>query len=401
MKNIEKRHIIRKAEIANEYWMTYQLALLMEKNSTPLSNSSQSYREEYDIYISGLPEQYRAWRDCIRLQAAIDELKPLSTSSAQSVYHSLTQRYPQALCFDLVNYNKEGLKEGVGQKSDLHVIVTTQQSKVSEHFSLKQYMKFSDPQVASGTFLSTLCGLGFPVVGRGVFQDASGDKFLSKKSHVEIICQKFGDKYGEESRVYIKNLVKITEDTHKLRTRATKPSPVELDNFRKNIGKRAVKEFLSILDLMNSTRSDELKGRFIQRSGLEAKSGKQIIYSTFKGKDTISFNTLSDRAFSDLISNINDPDVKLEIVQSGTKQDGQGVTFRFVKGSSIVLSADMPLTININGAWANEDRICSLSKKFVKKGHIRPEKAKQLDTSTNVYVKLKKACFSQILKERS
>jgi hypothetical protein len=400
MKNIEKRHIVRKAEIANELWMTYQLSLLLEKNSIPLINNPQSYWDEYDSYISQLPAQYHTAKNYKRLQSEIDELKPLSISSAQSVYNSLRERYSEALSFNLKNYNKEGLKEGVGQKSDLHIIITTRESVINEHFSLKQYMGFRDPQVASGTYLSTLCGLGFTVAGRGVFLDDDGDKFLSKKSHVDTICQKFSDKYGEEAEVYIKNLVKITEDTHQLRTRQTKPPPQELAKFRKNIGSRAVVEFLSLLNLMNSNSSGELRDRFIERSGLVAKSGKQIIYSAFNGKNTVSFNTLSDKMFSELISELNESDVKLEVIQSGTKQDGQGITFRFVKDEKAILSADMPLTINTNGAWANEDRMCSLSKQFVKKGHIRPQKAKQLDTSTNVYVKLKKGCFNKILKER-
>ena len=82
-----------------------------------------------------------------------------------------------------------------------------------------------------------------------------------------------------------------------MRTKSIKPSSDELDKFRKNIGNRAVTEFLSLLELMNSEKPNELRDRFIKRSGLVAKSGKQIIYSAFKGQDTVSFNTLSDKLF--------------------------------------------------------------------------------------------------------
>lgn len=393
MKNIEKRHIVRKAEIANEFIVCLEAAKLFNAEGVLVSSPVSDYQSEYDDYINGLPSDYLNPKNKNRLLQEVTKLEPLSRSSAKSLVNSIIQKYDAIERVSIINYAKKGLSEGATQKADVCVKVYLPDSHCETlMFSLKQYEKFSNPQVSSGTYLSTVCGLAFDIAGRGSFYGTGGGKFASKKANKEQIVENFVNLYGDETGKFIDQIVDITNKAHLLRKEPVRPS--NLDTIRKQIGHSAVSPIMGLMNVVHSTDPDKLKRRFLDRSGLTLDKGKNMIYSAFNGKKIVTFNTLCDQDFRDLLANLNASDTTMSITQSGDQQSGQGIAFKFINNGRTILVCDMPLTININGAWAAEDRICSKSKVFVKKDHIRPEKAKELDTSTNVWVKIKKVLKS-------
>lgn len=399
MKNIQKRHIVRKAEIANEYLLAQFVAEGLEQEGLSVPTSSESLRNEYDQYLLSLPQEYMDVKTRAKLDSEIEHLRPLTESSAVSLVRSIVAKYSHIEQVRVSPYNKEGLKEGVGQKADLLVEVLSSGEWDSVYVSLKQYSEFSNPQVASGTFFSTIAGLSFDIAGRGSYFAPDGSKFGSKAKDYNTLVTHFVSSYGDQCRGPLQRLREASNEVHKLRYEEIRPSEQVLDLARKTAGDNAIPEFVSLLGDVYSSNPSVLKDRFLTRAGLKADSGKEMLYTAYKNGQPVTFNTLTDKKFSNLIREINKDDVEIRITRSGSNQDGQGVSFCFYRGDNLLLRADMPLTININGAWANEDRYCRVSKQHILANHRRPKKAMQLDTSTNVWVKLV-PLFNEILKNR-
>lgn len=372
MKNIEKRALVRKAEIYNEYRTTYELALLIG-NQDQIS----SLKKEMEDYNSSVFVSHPSTEEKALYEIEKEELLPLSRFSAKQILEGISFDNPV-----VVNYNKEGLKESVNQKADIKIINPETSKEVL--ISLKQYQNYSDIQVASGTYFSTLCGLLFDIVGRGKFITSSGEEFNSKKANFDTIKKHVCKEYGEECAKPLQEILEITEEVHKLRYEESCPDA----KVFKDLSKKSIKPFLSLMNVAIKNNHNQIKNRFLKRTGFVGK--KEIVYTAYNGNSICYINSLTDSQFHGMIESLNSEDCNLEVCQSGKNQDGQGVEFSFKCGGAVVLSATMPLSINKNGAWANQDRYCKVSKKHVKKGQRRPKKALQLDTSTNVWVSLRK-----------
>lgn len=397
MKNISTRDLERKAEIAEEFNAVLQTALRFRKSGVKLVKPIKHYTNMLNNYVNSFDKKYMTKTNLKKLNDIRTVLGPLSESSAASIVQSinallLSLEYTH---IDLLNYNKTGLKEGVSQKSDICIDIYKDEDIIlTKHFSLKQYKKFSDVQVASGTYLSTICGLAFDVVGRGKFVMPNGDTFVSK--NYDDIMQAFSKTYGIETQAPLLELMKITKRVHNnFRTMPTKPPKALWKRACTQTGKAAGVPFAQILKMVQSRNPSIFKERFLSRSGLKNSSDKEIVYSAWDKGKAITFNTMSDDAFNNLVLSINKPSTGLKL-----SIYGQSIRIAFMDGDNESLIADTPLTINSNGAWANKDRYCAISKMHIKKDHLRPVKALQLDTSTNCWLKLKAACFNTILKER-
>ena len=404
MKNINTRDLERKAEIAEEYNTVLQTAKLFQQSGVKLVKPLKYYQDELSNYINGFAPNYMTKSNRTKLNNLRNTLSPLSKSSAKSIVQAINNKIKQIKYshVDLLNYNKTGLKEGVDQKSDICINVYNQSDIVfTKHISLKQYKKFSDIQVASGTYLSTICGLAFEPVGRGKFMKPNGSTFISKK-HEEIKLA-FRNTYGPETEQHLTKLMEITRRVHSVfRTMPTKPSKAVWKEACVTTGKEAIVPFVELLNIVQKRNPAAFKDRFVSRSGLKNSSDKEIVYSAWKDKTptepkrVVTFNTMSDIAFSNMVSSINNPNTDLEV-----SIHGQSARINFMDNKKQVLVADTPLTINSNGAWANKDRWSEIDDMYIKKNQLRPIKAKQLDTSTNCWLKIKGACLNAILKQRS
>ena len=271
MKNISTRHLERKAEIAEEFNAVLQTALGFQKSGVKLVKPISHYTDKLNNYMTSFDKKYMTKANLKKLNDIRAELGPLSESSAASIVQSINDLLLKTdyTHIDLLNYNKAGLKEGVNQKSDICIDIYKDENIVlTKHFSLKQYKKFSDVQVASGTYLSTICGLAFDVVGRGKFTMPNGDTFVSK--NYDDIMQAFSKTYGTETQAPLLELMKITKRVHNnFRTMPVKPSKALWKRACTQTGKAAGAPFAQILKIVQSRNPSIFKERFLSRSGLK------------------------------------------------------------------------------------------------------------------------------------
>ena len=378
-------NINKYAEIACEYRTMLFLAQNLEDNGATLRTPVSSFKLIYEEYVRGLQPNFSA-SDSKKFVAAMSLRRPLCEAAAQSMSAAMTSANNDSdVSFDIVPMNKDGLKEGVGQKSDINIDTYRSDNLVdTREISLKLYIGKNKKnsmlvQVASGTYLSTLCGLGFDVIGRGKFTTPEGSHFQSKKSNMSDIKRNFASSYGDNTEKFLDQILEITNKTHGLRNHKTKPA--NIDTIRKGIGTSAISPFVSLLTEVNSGGS--LKERVLSRTGLKMSSSKEMVAVCLdkKGKPQV-FNSIGNEKFHSRVAKLNSDESTLKIAKSG-----QGVGFSFVDSDEeTLLFFSMPLTININGAWANKDRWDKLDECHYKKGELRVTKSKQLDTSTNVWV---------------
>ena len=378
-------NINKYAEIACEYRTMLFLAQYLEDNGATLRTPVSTFKSIYEKYVRGLQPNFST-SDDKKFVAAMGLRRPLCEAAAQSMCKTIMSNNDEHdISFDIVPMNKDGLKEGVGQKSDINIDTYRSDELVdTREVSLKLYIGKNKKdsmlvQVASGTYLSTLCGLGFDVAGRGKFTAPDGSHFQSKKKNVSDIKRHFVTSYGNNTENFLDQILEITNKTHGLRNHQTKPA--DIDSIRKGIGKSAISPFVSLLREVNSGGS--LKDRVLDRTGLKMSSSKEMVAVCFdsKGKPQV-FNSIGNKKFHNSVAKLNSDESTLKIAKSG-----QGIGFSFVDSDDkVLLFFSMPLTININGAWANKDRYDKLDKCHYKKGQLRVTKSKQLDTSTNVWV---------------
>ena len=374
------KRIVKYAENACEY-------KTMEITASELGALSrkpqQDFTRLYDDYICDLalpPKDHKS------LQSEITKRSSLCSAAGVSLAKSLVDNYPNK-SFAIIPFNKEGLKQGVGQKSDINIEIYDGNKFIDiREISLKLYIASYKKgrlsiQVASGTYFSTLCGLGFEVSGRGSFLDSHGKKFNSKKSNMQNIIKTFKETYGASTAPHLKEVLRLTNETHTLRDCATKPK--DMNSIRKSIGTNAVQPFIDLLSEMADGAL--LRQSLLKRLGLINSPNKEILavcYSDSAKKKPQVFNSIGNLEFHKNIRLLNHSGTTLTFTK-----DGQGVRFSFRTAEGVdILNAKMPLTININGAWANEDRYDKLDDCHYKKGERRVTKSKQLDTSTNFYL---------------
>ena len=400
MRNIEKRQLVRMAEIASEFRTNHLTskhlknkgALLNENNIDFLEQEMNFYIQDKSSTLSkeGLEifnEEYKF-------------LEPLSKIAAQELASSLFSGLDQGDKVSVENYNKEGLKETVNQKSDIKITLHSPNGdQTKKMISLKKYKNFSNPQVASGTWFSTICGLLFEPCGRGTYITHDGETFQSKTSNFKDVVRIVCEHYGKECEIPLNNILQITKEVHQLRY--IEQVPEDWSTLIKALSHKAIPDILALFQIAVGTAHDEIKQRFLRRAGLVVAEEKEIMYVAFRGEEgrTMILNSMNNDGLDKLLKKLNSPECQLEVRQSGKSFSGQGAQFIFKIGEEILFSANMPLTVNKNGAWANRDRICSKSGEFVKKGQRRAKKAMELDTSTNVYVPTKKFAQEVFLRE--
>lgn len=384
MNGLESRDLLRKAEGMEEAYVSAELASrLKEKNLVEQENLNSCLAnlvKEEKKALESVSSADRKELDDIRQ----DKIRHISDDTVKKLVEALINAYPR-MSFEVIPYNKQGLAEGVQQKSDLRIKVLPSNEILD--ISLKQYQKFSNPQVASGTYLSTLAGIAFNCVGRGKYETPSGKTFVSKNH--ESMKEHFKECY----KVDIQPLIDLTKKVHKLRYEEYKPE--NWSAICKDTGKKAAEVISGILEEMqknHSTFEAELKERILERTGLKKDDEKHMFFNFHNKKEYKTIDTISNLQLSELISDINHKNCAISF-----DIHGQGIRFYFIKKSEdgagdALLDAHMPLTINSNGAWVSKAGRHKKEGIYLKKGQRRPKKSKQLDTSTNFYLNIKKLC---------
>ena len=168
------------------------------------------------------------------------------------------------------------------------------------------------------------------------------------------------------------------------------------DNIRKDEFSGGWKEFCkyiaydglqTFLLLIKEIPSTTIVNKFKKTIGINE---EELLIFTTDGK---MVNSLTDTKLQYLrkvftTGNKDDFDIIAE-------QHGQSINFGLTYKGDTLITINVPLTINKNGAWELDNidgRYTKTDKQFVNYGQRRPVKSKQMATSTNCYIKLTDIC---------
>ena len=378
MKNIEDRHLLRKAEIASEYGVTATAARLLNQRGT--TTNVNALQKEYDDYVEGAKNNLSLGQQK-RFDKEINRLRPVVESSARSLRDGLVNRYPAMTDIIISNSHRAPNSNGVVQKEDIKILVLDADGATYIHsYSLKQYKALKALQVASGTFISTLSGLAFRPSGRGKFEGPEGP-FLSRNK--EDTLSAFTTTYGSGVLAGLEEIYDLSNEIKEMRKNSYFPGDETWREFCSSIGTRGADAFVKILKTIYAHDTAAFKQRFLDRLGLV--NNHDTLFTGLHKKKVYTFNTMQDSPWKKTVDILTSGIVQLSIFRHL-----QGVKVQFKEGDTMVLEVSIPLTVNRNGAWVRDPdgRICSKDKKFYEYGQLRPIKAKEMATSTNAWIKI-------------
>jgi hypothetical protein len=271
----------------------------------------------------------------------------------------------------------------LGKKADF--TLTVDESEKPFFVSLKNYIGSSGitrPQVSAGTFLSFACGFVFDRSGVGTYDDPRivDTKFQgSNKAERNAVLDHLG-------RGEIKAPLQVLEELQS----HVRNELLTIDDYDQSEVKRVVSEIVprgqqAILEIFDALGYETVRNKFLERIGLDGT--EELLY--FDGKN--SLDSITNRKFHELVRSINAPDTKFSVAPVG-----QSLRFSYSNGGETVLQADVPLTVNTNGAWYRPKEKYSGTQIYSDKGHLiplrwgqlRPYKSREIATSTNLYVDL-------------
>ena len=345
-----------------------KLGLLSPADLTRIQNE---YNQQYQHYIN-------INADMVGINKYMKQMKNLFQTTAKDIVAYINSKAPTE-SVNLINMSKNGLSSVKTAKSDLGIVIDNKTTSVS----LKQYEKNSSIQLCSGTFLSTVCSLSFERVGNGKFADSQGKEFLSK--NIKDVKSMFAKHYGNRASDLAQKIKDLDDDYWHFRTMKQYPGDPIWKSTTKQVGTKGA-AYISELMQIVLDNSSSLKENILKRTGLD---GDHEILVVANHKKPQLYSTLTDSQLKQKISSLKNEKTSIK-----TSTKGQSVSFSFVKDGKTITSLLMPCTINKNGAWHlpkdNSKKYCSKSKIWVKPNELRPEKAKEMYTSTNFYLDFKK-----------
>lgn len=276
----------------------------------------------------------------------------------------------------------------LGMKADFTIAMS--ETNHEHYVSLKNYIGsggIERPQVSSGTFLSFAAGFVFDRVGVGSYTDPRSSNALfqgSNRSERDAVLD-------YEGRSVLKLPLQVLDTLQQeMRDQMLAPD-MEMYDERKiksviaNIVPRGQAAMLEIFSLLGM---DHVRNKFLERAGLAGT--EDILYF-----DENNFlDSITNRRFNVLRAEVNDRNSEFSITPVG-----QSLRFAFTSEARHILAVDVPLTINTNGAWHRPKQRYTGTQTKNDKGHLvelqwgqrRPYKSKEIATSTNTYINLKKA----------
>lgn len=377
MKNIKKRDVLRKAEVAAEYVTTISVAKAIGDNVS--EDQLVSELNKYQNATLGLfSTAQESW-----FEEELLRLKPMSDHVASLVLDGNEAYLTGARVFHTA---KSSMSGGVNSKEDFTIRTT----EGKEHrISLKQYKSIDNVQVASGTYLSTLIGLAFEPIGRGSFTTPCGTKVSSKTGaggNWGLLVDKLVQYYGADILEPIEELARQTKEVHKYRYASFKPENWSKgsDSCTKLAGRKAVPYFIQALSIISRANPNQFKSRILNRIGLSNPDGsKELVFVDAKGRSISSFR---NPEVSSWVKGVNESGTQMRF----EGKDQSAVFYFDSPDGKELLKFTIPLTINSNGAWANNTGFHKKEGIYLEARQRRPKKSMELDTSTNCWLKTPK-----------
>jgi len=133
---------------------------------------------------------------------------------------------------------------------------------------------------------------------------------------------------------------------------------------------------------LNSIPKHIIKDSFLKITGLDA---KEELLCYFKDR---CIDSLTNTKFKNLIKSLHDNAMEVTLSVAG-----KSICFTASLDKKVLVNVKFPFTLNANGAWhrSNQAEFKATDKVIVQANQRRPIKCKQMRTSVNTYVHLKKA----------
>ena len=365
-----KTHMIQDAA---EAYIVYRLQDLAVKNGTALTNSAEDKKKLFDIYCydRGITSDFEKSIYKDNIDAIVD-----------GFYSDLVNEYPNRK-FDFVDVEKEFRDKK--WKGDF-IIQFEDESYVS--FSLKNYKKgFDRIQLCSGTWHSFLNNFLFKSDGVGTFIDPYTQEVFQGCNYDrrDSLVDRLG--YSNLKNVYnfFDSVNTTIKEYYTYGDTANQWSNVSL-KWKQDCANYGLEAATKIIDALNGIDNDKVKQRILQMAGL---TYDEEILLVGKGK---YLSSLFNKRYRDILKRVNSDDCVVEY-----NTNGKGVLFTLRDSNGIIVSIEVPFTLQKNGAWYLPKQRYSGTEYHPKEkinmiyGQRRPKKSKEIATSINTYLNLKKA----------
>ena len=298
-----------------------------------------------------------------------------------SFFQDLVAKYPGRE-FDVVDVEKEF--RDLKLKGDF-AIYFSKDDYIS--FSLKNYKNgFDRIQLCSGTWNSFLNCLLFESAGVGMFiNPITKQRFKGSNRAVrDQLIESMGfsplkDIYSEFDNILdsVRSFYVYSDEANMWQNVAT--------HWKNDCAEYGLNAAQSVVNALKTLDNSKIKQRIIKMAGLNY---DEEILLIGKGDYCCS---LFDDTYADILSRVNNEESVVEY-----KVNGKGILFTITDGEDIV-SIEVPFTLQKNGAWYldGDEYVGTIYHKKeqvdLAYGQRRPKKSKEINTSTNTYLNLKKA----------
>ena len=255
-------------------------------------------------------------------------------------------------------------------------------------FSLKNYKKgFDRIQLCSGTWHSFLNNFLFESAGVGTFFNPFTQEVFQgcNREYRDSLIEKLG--YDALKEVYtffdsINDTIKKFY-TYGEQARYWKNVSAQWKGYCAAYGLKAAEKIISALD---SIPKDMIKNRIIKMAGLNY---DEEILLVGNGKYLCS---LFNQKYAQILKRVNSTESVVEYITNG-----KGLLFTLCDSVGVIVNIEVPFTLQKNGAWHlpktkyvgtqyhNKEGVALIH------GERRPKKSKEISTSINTFLNLKKS----------
>ena len=297
-------------------------------------------------------------------------------------FSDLLTKYPNRR-FDFVDVEREFRDKKL--KGDF-IIRFEDGSSIS--FSLKNYKKgFNRIQLCSGTWHSFLNNFLFESAGVGIFHDPFTDGVFQgcDREYRDCLIKELGYDALKEVYTFFDAVNDTIKEFYTYGEQARYWSNVSAQ-WKSDCAAYGLKAAGTIVSALDSIPKDAIKNRIVKMAGLNY---DEEILLVGKGKYLCS---LFNQKYAKILERVNSAECVVEYTTNK-----KGVLFTLRDSAGVIVNIEVPFTLQKNGAWYLPKAKYSGTQYHEKEGvdllhgERRPKKSKEISTSINTYLNLKKA----------
>jgi len=316
---------------------------------------------------------------------------------AKDIYKSFPDKFIDLLCVE-TEYRGKGKKgDFIILVADHKIISYDDPSIDTISVSLKNQGSVDSMQCCSGTWVSFVLNMLYNRKGPGQFISPDGEIFRSTQIDDSVRGKALIKKINlsQQAVDLIKFLQKLNSENRDkyLEGEFGRFFNDEVKESWKNdceqLGEKAINQIIPFLETINKTN---LTKHILKMSGFQSDGEELLVLGRKK-----YLSSLNHTIYRDIIQKLNSDCVELTI-----EKHCKNIRFNFKNLDGDYLFpqgfCNIPFTLQKNGAWFKcSDSECFEGKQFHKKEKCelgwrerRPKKSREMNTSTNCYVNLKK-----------